>query len=670
MRKHLTSFKVIVLAAVLSLGLSYIYAQWAPPVGGPNDPGSNVYAPINTGPVAQVKEGDLSVENLFVTGNFEATGSVKGGLLCIGEDCRAEWPDAPAEVEETSDAFANERIKDVVTSEYGGTTCALTYDGEVYCTGYNSHGQVGLGDKSRRTFFTLTPLTSDVTKIIGNVAGFCALKGDRIGSGGELIPGAGTVHCWGYGGQGQIGDGANVSKLVPTNVVMPAGERAIDIATNKAYTVSNDTYIRPTNCMLTESKKVYCWGYNRWGQVGDGTTTNRNIPTLVRDVVDARAIRMGGGIAGVSCAIIDNGSEFDLADDFAKCWGYNQHGQLGTGVVDDPASTDPTAVLPNGVTQYFQSTPQPVQRLVSNSPQVMGGIIDLQVSNGMTGTHVCAIVVDPASPQTVPKINPTDADPTGNIYCWGYNLEGQLGTSINYLTENANPYANIVQVANGTPSRVDDLPIVAARKIIMVSSGSDGAGSTCALLNDTDVNGNLMRSGVCWGRSYRGQLGTGYSGLQSGPTADNRYAGIKYYSTSTPRYIVQGRTSATGPVNRFPLRQIVDISSTHWISGSGGPFVCALVASSPTNMIGQSRCWGYNEYYQVANNAANQYAEPVTTLSNFTYSKIATGGAWACGITNAPTSPAERLKCWGRNHQGQLGLGSTITRIATPSSPQ
>jgi alpha-tubulin suppressor-like RCC1 family protein len=162
-------------------------------------------------------------------------------------------------------------------------TCALLNDGSVKCWGYNGYGQLGLGDTSHRgdgpneMGDNLPAVNLGTGKTAVAIAGgfhhTCALLND------------GSVKCWGYNGEGDLGLGDASSRGDGPNE-MGDNLPAVNLGTGKtavAVTGSDHT------CALLNDGSVKCWGYNGYGQLGLGDTSKRgdgpnemgdNLPTV------------------------------------------------------------------------------------------------------------------------------------------------------------------------------------------------------------------------------------------------------------------------------------------------------------------------------------------------------------------------------------------------------
>ena len=117
------------------------------------------------------------------------------------------------------------------------------------------------------------------------------------------------MRCWGRNEFGQLGDGTTTTRLTP---VMVSGFSSGAVAVVTGYYYS---------CALTTAGGVWCWGQNENGQLGDGTTTNRSTPVAVSMLSFGAVAVSATGFH--TCALMSDGE--------VQCWGYNAYGQIGDG---------------------------------------------------------------------------------------------------------------------------------------------------------------------------------------------------------------------------------------------------------------------------------------------------------------------------------------------------
>jgi alpha-tubulin suppressor-like RCC1 family protein len=205
----------------------------------------------------------------------------------------------------------------VAVSAGGIHTCALTAAGAVKCWGNNLYGDLGDGS----TVGTLVPvdvvgLSSGVVAVSAGANHTCALTA------------AGAVKCWGYNMLGGLGNGSAIDSPVPVDVVgLSSGVVAVS--------AGGDPGGPDHTCALTAAGAVECWGINGDGELGDGSTEASLVPV---DVVG-----LSSGVVAVStgwdhtCAVTAAGA--------VECWGWNLYGQLGNGSTNDGPGPVPVDVM-------------------------------------------------------------------------------------------------------------------------------------------------------------------------------------------------------------------------------------------------------------------------------------------------------------------------------------
>jgi alpha-tubulin suppressor-like RCC1 family protein len=244
-----------------------------------------------------------------------------GGVKCWGNNVTGQLGDGTTTTRLTP-VNVNGLASGVSAIATGGNhTCARTAGGGVKCWGWNYRGQLGDGTTTDRlTPVNVNGLASGVSAITAGGQHTCA----RTAGGG--------VKCWGYNSSGQLGDGTITDRLTPVGVSgLASGASAITAGAR--YT-----------CAQTAGGGVKCWGNNYYGQLGDGTTTDRLTPVNVSGLASGVSAITAGDWH--SCALTSGGG--------VKCWGYNGDGELGDGTTTDRHT--PVNVVVSILTKSYRST--------------------------------------------------------------------------------------------------------------------------------------------------------------------------------------------------------------------------------------------------------------------------------------------------------------------------
>ena len=200
----------------------------------------------------------------------------------------------------------------------GSETCAITSaDRKVVCWGANDHGQLGNGKTADSEVPVEVERIMGAIKIAVGVGSACA------------IDAGGKVQCWGSNNHGQLGDETTVTSSVPVEV--KGVTSAIDVAVGNGFA-----------CAITTGKRIKCWGDNENGQLGNASTLESLTAVEVGSVSVATQISAADSTV---CAVA-----FEATKQLIKCWGGNSHGQLGNGATSNsPVATSLVGVADGAI---------------------------------------------------------------------------------------------------------------------------------------------------------------------------------------------------------------------------------------------------------------------------------------------------------------------------------
>ena len=423
----------------------------------------------------------------------------------------------------------------------------LDDSGAAVTIGLEPIAMVAVGTPTWTTSPTLVPATTTTTPTATVVTPGMYVTNLGAGTGHScgVERGTGKAWCWGWNSFGQIGDGTSGHGGFGADRTAPA-----PVAEGRIFTslVAGDSH----TCGLATSGTAYCWGYNQYGQVGDGasgdggTGANRAAPVPV-----AGARSFASLVAGDShtCGV-------EAGTGKAWCWGFNGYGQLGDGTSG------------NGGSSANRTAPV----------EVAGGRLFSSLAAG--GQFTCGV-----------------EQATGKAWCWGGNDSGQMGdgTSINRTAPEA----------------------VAGERVF----GSLVAGymHTCGIETGT-------ARAWCWGGNPFGGLGVGTSG--NGSSTANQVE---------PVAVTGGKTFASLSAGHFHTCGVEQGTSKAW-------------------------CWGYNSAGQVGDGASATSAydftanrtSPAAVTGESMFASLSAGHSHTCGVEQG----TGKTWCWGSNGTGQLGDGT------------
>jgi alpha-tubulin suppressor-like RCC1 family protein len=257
------------------------------------------------------------------------------------------------------------------------STCALLTGGTVECWGSSGDGELGNGNSTGPNTCVGSPC-STTPVAVSNLTGVTAIA---IGYYNACALTGGTVECWGFNVDGELGNGSATGPETCNGLISGEACSTIPVAvTGLTGVVTALSAGSDSVCALISGGTINCWGWDGDGELGDGngaTTNDSPTPVLVANINNAMAIGSGDFH---SCAVLTDGT--------AQCWGFNGDGELGIGTTTGP-------------------DPDPGLGFCSFSPVA---VLNLTGATAITGgsSDTCALA-------------------GSTVECWGNNMNGELG---------------------------------------------------------------------------------------------------------------------------------------------------------------------------------------------------------------------------------------------------
>jgi alpha-tubulin suppressor-like RCC1 family protein len=620
-----------------------------------------------------------------------------------------------------ADSYTYYEDYEFIKLEYGYQhTIALTEEGKVFTWGNNEAGQ--LGDNTTVSKSSPIDITSKFPLSAGEKVVDVAAGYNHTG----ILTSLGKVYTWGANTKGELGDDTWIAKTVPVNITarftLASGEKVVELdfmmfnssaltSNGRLFTwgesasyalgsgslgpskvpldvtgnisllpgekVASFSFGRDAAIALSSNNRVFTWGRNYEGQIGNGTTTEQSMPleitanfSLDEDEV-VEKVEFGYFHAS---AITSTGKLF--------MWGYNMYGQLGTGFGPDELSpvniTSQMILDPSDrIVETAMGTNHTLIRTEMGRIFATGGASHGELGNNSgvffyAPTEITSWIIldeeEEISDLIACSYMSGAITSSGKLLAWGWNNFGQIGdgtlidkyvpgrvyVAVNTVTKTVFPRNEVIAkgfVGNNYTSVITEL-----NKVYIWGVNNDGilgTGDTVPSMEPIDIKHkfNLVREDsiidmalysshtlalsqmgrvYAWGNNFSGQLGNG--------TTERALEPVEITSMFL---LSEGE-------------QIIDVES-------------GIAFSGALSSTGEVYLWGENENHQLGNGDYVDVLVPTNVTANFPLFegeqiiKLSLGGNHGAVLTDL-----NRVFSWGTNSVGQVGNLETMTYVGLP----
>jgi alpha-tubulin suppressor-like RCC1 family protein len=503
----------------------------------------------------------------------------------------------------------------------------------------------------------------------------------QISTGGNhtlaVDPDTGTVMSWGLNTNGQLGDGTTTLRDEAVSVLTTSGPLTGITAVSAGGTHS---------VALATDGTVWSWGYNLYGQLGNGNNTQQTKAVQV--------LTSSGPLTDV--VAIAAGEQFTLAlksDGTVWSWGYNNVGQLGNGGTANQNRAAPTGL--SGVTSIAAGQLHALARKNDGTVWSWGYNLNGQLGDNTTANRTSAVqVVTASGPLTgvarvaAGNVHSLALKTDGTVCAWGYNLYGAIGDNTTTHRLVATPtlgltdvvaidgglYHSLALKSDGTAwswgynfnGQLGDGTLANRHQPVQVAGLTN--------IRTISARGNRSMAMLSDGRIYGvgdntyGAFGSGEVGHGSTPAAVPGLESLKAVSAGLFSSLAledDGTLWAFGQ-NIYGQLGINSVANTNipavtTILSNVASFSAGSYHAAAVKTDGTAWAWGYNTSGQVGDGTTTQRNQPVQALDAAGpltgIVSVAAGGTHTAGLKNDGT-----VWTWGGNSDGQLGDGTTTKR--------
>jgi len=595
-----------------------------------------------------------------------------GSLWCWGKNLYGQLGDNSNVDKDVATQENSHSLNWKQVSAGGDHTCGVKISGQLFCWGNGSYGQLG---NAAGTFIQMTPVreNSQATnwkQVSGGYDHTCAVKTN------------GTLYCWGYNLDGELGDSTLANKNTPTQAGTDTnwsqvaasyyhtcavktngtlycwgsnskGVLGLGSSANSWYSspqqVGSDTNWKQVGggpraelhtCAVKTTGELYCWGSDDYGQMGLGTNPNFYLaPTKVGSDLDWNEVADGYGF---TCAT--------KTDNTLYCWGYNFYGQVGDASLTNrrtPVQVGSDNTWSNISAGYMNTC----GAKSGNTGHCWGYNQYGQLGNGTTGFKMIPNQVGSDTNWTqvlTGDMHTCSVKSDNTLFCFGYNVSGSLGDGTTIKKQVP------VQIGGADWSRVE--------------GGNNYAvgAHTCGIKTDKSL--------FCWGYNMYGQIGDGTTGTRLSPTLIGSDTTWTQLSVGDKYSLARKTDNSLWFWGYNYYGQLGDGTTANKKSptaAGGGAAEWAQVAADYGHICGVKTsgtlfCWGWNIYGQLGDGTTGNRKAPVQESSSATTWSQSAGtlgvGYWhSCAIKTNDT-----LFCWGSNGNYQLGIGTYDQKKTSP----